>query len=122
MSIDEESSQVVRAWIDAVNAADLESADSLVADSVSVIGPRGLATGRKAVSGWVRYTQIRMTVVETRIDGNRVTAEAAATWQVDRGQAGERTPPATIFMAFTLHDGRIAIIQRLHSLEEIVQD
>ena len=119
---DEEATQVVRAWIDAVNAADMESADSLVADTVSITGPRGSTTGREAVSGWVRHTQIRMTVVETRIDGDRVIAEAAATWLVDGSQTGERTLPVTIFMAFRLRDGRIVTIQQLHSLDETVQD
>ncbi len=54
--------------------------------------------------------------------GDRVIAGVSATWLVDEGQPGERTPPATIFMAFTVHEGRITTIQRLYSLEETVQD
>lgn len=122
MGTDNESSQVVRAWINAVNAADMEGADRLVADTVSIIGPRGSTNGREAVSGWVHHTQIRMTVVDIRIEGDRVIAGVSVTWQVDEGEAGERTPPATIFMAFTVHEGRITTIQRLHSPEEIAQD
>lgn len=122
MGTDNESRPVVRAWIDAVNAADMGKVDRLVADTVSIVGPRGSTTGREAVSGWVHHTQIRMTVADTWIEGDRVIARVSATCQVDGGQPGERTPPATIFMAFTVHEGRITTIQRLHSPEDTVQD
>ena len=122
MGTDNESIPIVQAWIDAVNAADMGKVAHLVADTVSIIGPRGSTSGRKAVAGWVHHTQIRMTVVDTRIEGDRLIAGVSATWQVDGGRPGERTPPEMMFMAFTVHEGRITAIQRLHSPEETVQD
>jgi ketosteroid isomerase-like protein len=48
--------QVVEAWIDAVNEGDVERAGTLVADDVSIIGPRGTTGGREAVRGWIGHT------------------------------------------------------------------
>jgi ketosteroid isomerase-like protein len=79
MGTDNESIPVVRDWIDAVNAADMEGADRLVADTVSIVGPRGSTSGRNAVSGWIHHTQIRMSATVIRLEGNRVIAGVSAT-------------------------------------------
>jgi hypothetical protein len=103
---------VVRAWIDAVNGGDLDRADTLVTDSVSVIGPRSINSGHDVVAAWIRYTQIRMTPVATWIDDDQVTVEAISTWQVEGGEIGERTEPESITVIFTVDDGRISGIER----------
>jgi hypothetical protein len=112
MSENEDREFIVRAWISAVNAADPDQADTLVSDTVSVIGPRSATSGRDVVAAWIQYTQIRMTPVSVWTDEDRVIVEAISTWQLDGGAPGERTPPETITIVFTVNDVQITRIER----------
>jgi hypothetical protein len=112
MSTPDRPEELVRAWINAVNAGDPDQADTLVSDSVSVIGPRSTTSGRDVVAAWIQYTQIRMTPVSVWTDEDRVIVEAISTWQLDGGAPGERTPPETITIVFTVHDAEITRIER----------
>jgi ketosteroid isomerase-like protein len=113
MSSGQGPEQIVRDWIAVVNAGDTANVDHLLTDSVSIIGPRGVARGREVVADWTRHTGIRMTIRDVSVDGDRVTVFAEGTWLVEGGAPDERTPPARITMRFTVSDGRIASIERL---------
>jgi ketosteroid isomerase-like protein len=104
---------VVRAWIEAVNAGDIDRVGELVADDVAILGPRGETTGRDAVASWIGYTGILIELADVRIEEGRATIETLATWQVDGGEPGERTPEAAIGMAFTIRSGKITSIERI---------
>ncbi len=110
MMASENPEQVVRAWIDAVNAGNVDEAGTFVTEDVAIVGPRGTTSGREAVADWIGHTGIQLEPVSVRADGSRVTVDAEGTWRTGEG---ERTPPATIAMAFEVEDGRIASIERL---------
>jgi len=104
---------VVREWIEAANAGDVDLAGTFVTYDVSIVGPRGTTSGRDVVAGWIRHTGIRMEPFSVSVEGSRVVVEAEGTWRAGEGSTEKRTPPATITMEFVVDDGRIASIQRL---------
>jgi ketosteroid isomerase-like protein len=50
MGRSENPGQVVRSWIDAVNAVDVALAGTVVTDDVAIVGPGGMTSGRHAIT------------------------------------------------------------------------
>lgn len=115
---DADITTVTQAWIEAVNAGDEAAAMHELDDDVGIHGPRGLATGKRAVADWIAKTGIRFDAPEHEVFGPVDIVKASATW-ADRETGGDaRTPATEVIMALRVNEGKITSIQRFTTMAE----
>lgn len=129
--------ELVIAWHEAVNAADVAAAATLVHDDVEVGGPRGSAHGRAVHDRWLTDSGIDLEVVSYLQRGPTVVVAQTATWP-DPSRAGlsragssgagpsgagpsARTEPVPVATVFTVVGARIQRIVRYDDVDAALQ-
>jgi hypothetical protein len=88
--------ETVRAWQDAVSAANLERAFALSAEDIEVGGPRGSGRGHQLVRDWVARTGIALEPLRVFQGGGVVVVEQRASWKLPDGSSSTQVV-ATVF-------------------------
>jgi hypothetical protein len=108
--------ELINAWHDAVNRADLAAARALVTDPVEVAGPRGAQRiTADAFAAWIVESGIRLRPVSAHpVDADTMVVEQEATWPA----ATAPTPVATLFR---VRDGAITTVLRFDALHDALR-
>jgi hypothetical protein len=72
---------IVRAWHEALNAADLERLGTLTSTDVEVGGPQGAGRGIQILEEWVARAGIRLEPLRIFQRGTVLVVEEAAEWR-----------------------------------------
>jgi ketosteroid isomerase-like protein len=111
-----ELTELVVAWHEAVNRADLDRVVALSTEDVVVGGPRGGGSGHDVLREWVTRAGIHLEPGTVHGDGPVVVVEQTAWWQgVGADGAAE---PAELASVFEVRDGRVARVVRYPSLAD----
>jgi O-acetyl-ADP-ribose deacetylase (regulator of RNase III) len=113
------SVEVVRAWLDASNAADAERLVQLSSPDIELVGPRGSARGHDVLRAWLTRAGARFDPERVFSAGDRVVVEQRGVWHTPDGQVrGE----AKVASRFRVQGGRVQLVQRYDSLETALAD
>lgn len=114
--------ELVIAWHEAVNAADVAAAAALVHDDVEVGGPRGSAQGRAVHDQWLTDSGVDLEVVSFLQRGLTVVVAQTATWpDQSEAQPSARTEPAPVATVFSVVGSRIQRIVRYDDVDTALQ-
>ncbi|HEX2036886.1 MAG TPA: nuclear transport factor 2 family protein [Chloroflexota bacterium] len=101
---------VVAAWHEAVNAADVERLLALSSEEVEVGGPRGSGRGAAVLREWVARARIHLEPRRVFWRGETVVVQEAARWP--GAETGELTPAQEVASVFDVRDGRVVRVVR----------
>ena len=104
---------VVTAWLEASNAAQVERVLALSAPDVELVGPRGSQRGRDALRGWLSRAGVRLETRRVVSDGEQVIVEQHGVWHTPEGQVqGE----ADVASRFVVRHGQVQLVERHDTL------
>ncbi len=101
---------VVRAWHEAVNAADVERLTALSSDDIVVGGPRGTGQGAQLLRDWFGRAGIRLEPRQVFQRQEVVVVEQDAAWPAPG--ADTASGPQVVASAFVVRAGRVASVMR----------
>ena len=110
---------VVRAWIEAVNAQHVLSVMARSARDIAMRGPRGSVQGQPALREWVERSGLHMTIERTFAQGEHVVVLHHATW---RDGSGLTVAEATVANHFVASGDRVQSVSRFDTLAEALAD
>jgi O-acetyl-ADP-ribose deacetylase len=114
---DDEPGAVVSAWLDAVNAADVERVLAWSAPDVELVGPRGVARGREVLRSWLARAGASFVTLAVKQRGEQVVVEQRGVWRTSEGESEAR-----VATRFVVRRGRVQLLQRYESLEQALLD
>jgi hypothetical protein len=101
---------VVRAWHEALNAADLERLGTLTNTDVEVGGPQGAGRGIQILEEWVARAGIRLEPLRIFQRGTVLVVEEAAEWRT--AATGDVTGREVVASVFGVQGGQISSVVR----------
>ncbi len=104
---------VVTAWLEACNAAQVERAVALSAPEVELVGPRGSHRGSEVLRGWLARAGARFETRRVVTDGEQVIVEQHGVWHTAEGHVQGEADVAT---RFVVRHGRVQLIERHDTL------
>ena len=110
---------VVREWVDAVNAQRVLGVMARSARDIVMHGPRGTARGQPALRQWVERSGLHMTIERTFAQGPHVVVRHHATW---RDVSGLTVAEATIANHFVVSGDRVQSVSRFDALADALAD
>jgi O-acetyl-ADP-ribose deacetylase len=113
------STEVVAAWLAALNDNDAERVAALCAADVALVGPRGIARGRETLREWLGRANARFETRRVFERGDQVVAEQRGIWSMP---AGEVQGEADVATRFLVREGLIVQIQRYESLSDALAE
>jgi O-acetyl-ADP-ribose deacetylase (regulator of RNase III) len=108
---------VVNAWLDAVNAGDVDRVLAWSAPEVEIVGPRGAARGHDVLRQWIVRAGASFVTLGVKDRGEQVVAEQLGVWRTDAAPREAR-----LVTRFVVRDGRVQLLQRYDSLEQALLD
>jgi hypothetical protein len=110
---------VVREWVDAVNAQRVLGVMARSARDIAMHGPRGTARGQPALREWIERSGLHMTVERTFAQGAHVVVLHHATW---RDGSGLTVAEATVANHFVVSGDRVQSVARFDALADALAD
>lgn len=104
---------VVRQWVEAVNAQHVLGVMARSARDIAMHGPRGTARGQPALREWVERAGLHMTIERLFAHGEHVVVLHQAVW---RDAGGLTVAEATIANHFVVSGDRVQSVARFESL------
>ncbi len=112
--MDANAVEVVRAWHEALNGADVERLVALSSDDIEMGGPRGPARGAQVLREWVGRAGVRLTPRRMfQRQGDRmgaVVVEQDASWPLPG--SSEPGEPQVVASVFVVSNGRVNRVAR----------
>jgi hypothetical protein len=103
------------AWIDKLNAKDIEGMLEVSDHNIELMGPLGSASGHETLRQWAGESGIRLTTVNRYAKGNKVVFEQEATWE-------DQTGKVTVFTFMEVKNDKVVRISRYDSLDDAFVD
>jgi hypothetical protein len=100
---------VVTAWLEASNAAQVERVLELSAPDVELVGPRGSQRGREVLRGWIARAGVRLETRRVVCDGEQVIVQQHGVWH---GPDGSVQGEADVASRFVVRHGWVQLIER----------
>ena len=110
---------IVRSWLAATNAGDVERVLALSAPDVLLVGPRGRAQGHDVLRAWLAGAGATFETGRTFALGETVVVAQHAVWH-DQG-TGAVVGEADVATRFVVHDGRVAQLERHDALADALR-
>jgi hypothetical protein len=110
---------VVRAWIEAVNAQHVLGVMARSARGISMRGRRGSMQGQPALREWVERSGLHMTCERTFAHGEHVVVLHHATW---RDGGGFTVAEAAVANHFVASGDRVQSVSRFDALSDALAD
>ena len=111
--------QLVREWVDAVNALDVPAVMARSAGNIELGGPRGTSRGQPRLREWVERGRLHLDTRRAFAADDRVVLFQRVTWRDHNGLA---VAEAAIAHRFAVADDRVTLIVRHDSLEEALKE
>lgn len=111
---------VVLAWLAAVNAADVEAALAHTTPDVVIVGPRGTSRGREVLRAWLGHAGATFATRAAYARGDAVVVAQHGTWRDPA--TGAVRGEAAVATRFRIADGQVAELQRYDDLALALQD
>lgn len=109
MSADEDL-RIVNAWVAAANRCDPDGVVELSAPDIAIVGPRGDATGHKALRDWLSRAGVQFETEETYINDAAIVLQQRAVWR--NARTAEVVSEATVATMFHVSDGKVDQVRR----------
>jgi ketosteroid isomerase-like protein len=108
------AAETVHAWLAAVNAGDADAALAVTSPDVSIVGPRGTATGHEVLRAWLGHAGATFSTRAVYARGDRVVVAQHGVWRdaATGGVTGERE----VATRFRVEGGRVAELERYDDL------
>ena len=106
-------SDVVHAWLAAVNAGDADAALALTSPEVTIIGPRGTARGHQVLRAWLGHAGATFATRATFARGDNVVVAQHGVW---RNPTGAVEGEAEVATRFRMEAGHIGELERYDDL------
>ena len=113
-------SDIVLAWLAAVNAGDADAALERTAPDVVIVGPRGNGRGRDVLRAWLGHAGATFATRAVYASGHAVVVAQRGVWRDPAG--GEALGEAEVATRFRVADGRVAELQRYDELGTALRD
>ncbi|MDN7246816.1 nuclear transport factor 2 family protein [Planococcus shenhongbingii] len=110
-----ETIKTADAWVDKVNAKDIEGMLEVSDHNIELMGPRGSAVGHDTLQQWAEESGIHLTTVTRYAKGNKVVFEQEGTWQDQNGKV-------TVFTFMEVKNGKVVRISRFDTLDDAFGD
>ena len=106
---------VVRAWLDAVNAGEIEAALALTTSDVAIVGPRGTGRGHAVLRAWLRHAGATFATRAVYARGDAVVVAQHGVWR-DLA-TGVVVGEADVATRFVVRRARVAELERYPDLD-----
>ena len=113
-------SDIVLAWLDAVNAHDADAALERTAPDVPIVGPRGTGLGREVIRAWLGHAGATFGTRAVYAGGDAVVVAQRGVWRDPAG--GAALGEAEVATRFRVADGQVAELQRYDELATALRD
>jgi ketosteroid isomerase-like protein len=110
----------VFAWLDAVNAGDIETALKLTTPDVEIIGPRGTGRGRDVLRTWLGHARTTFVTQAIYVGGDAVVVAQRGIWR--DAASGAVRGEANVSTRFRVVAGQVAEIQRYDEVAAALGD
>jgi hypothetical protein len=107
---------VARAWVEAVNARDVERVMELSDAEIEIVGPRGSGYGHALLRDWLGHAWLRLEPRRTFARGEMVVQAQHGVWR--DAATGEVTGDADVASRLVVRGGRVALYARHDALDE----
>ena len=108
------------AWIDAVNAGDIERALELATPDIALVGPRGVSRGREVLRTWLSQAGATFVTRAIHARGESVVIAQRGIWR--DAATGAIVGEADVATRFRVVGKQIAEIQRYDELTAPLRD
>lgn len=99
------------AWIDRINAKDVEGVLEVSDHNIEMIGPRGSGVGHETLRQWAESSGIHLKTQTRYQKGSKVVYEQQGTWADQRGQV-------TVYTYMEIKNGKVCGIARYDTLDD----
>ena len=111
---------IILAWLDAVNAADIETALELTTPDVAIIGPRGTGRGREVLATWLGHAGASFVTQAIYAGGDAVVVAQRGIWR--DAASGAVRGEADVATRFRVVAGQVSEIQRYDEVAGALRD
>ena len=114
------SLETVLAWVDAVNANEVETAIAKAAPDVAIVGPRGTSHGREVLRTWLEHAGAKFFTRAAYAGGDSAVLAQHGVWR--DASSGAVRGEADVATRFRLAAGLVTEIQRYDDLATALRD
>ena len=111
---------VVRAWLEAVNAQDVERVLALSDPELEIVGPRGTARGHPVLRDWLGRAGVTLETRRAFARGDAVVVAQRGVWR--SAETGGEASGADVASRFRVADGRVTQYARHERLEDALRE
>jgi antitoxin (DNA-binding transcriptional repressor) of toxin-antitoxin stability system len=115
----ENSLDVVRAWLNAVNSRDYELVIERSDPDIEIVGPRGSGYGHQLLRDWLDHARLSLETLRAFARGDTVVVAQRGIWR--SVETGEVIGEADVASLFRVEGGRVAQYARYDSLAEALK-
>ncbi|HET7232970.1 MAG TPA: nuclear transport factor 2 family protein [Longimicrobium sp.] len=112
--------EVVGAWLDAVNAGDVDAALELTSSDVTIAGPRGTSRGHDVLRAWLGHAGATFATHSMYARGNAVVVSQHGVWR--DAATGAVKGEMNVATRFRVAGGQVAELARYEDLDEALRE
>ncbi|MDN7243116.1 nuclear transport factor 2 family protein [Planococcus sp. N028] len=99
------------AWVDKVNAQDVEGVLEVSDPNIELIGPRGAGFGHDLLVQWMENTGVRLHTITRYAKGPHVVYEQEAVWENQDGHV-------IVYTFMKIKDGKVVGLERFDNIDD----